>query len=149
MWTCLELRFVVFACCVCCCFELFQTFVQGGVLKYTSQFLTSCDDHANLCWLKDLLTCGRKDLLAFCSSGTLRCTCVVVSEDLSYFFSIYVCMYLYLHTCVHTYICLSICLHTYERGGERKSERERERERESDQSSHRATEHASKRPTWA
>ena len=38
--------------------------VQGGVLKYTSQFLTSCDDHANLCWLKDLLTCGRKDLHA-------------------------------------------------------------------------------------
>ena len=72
-------------------FELFQTFVQGGVLKYTSQFLTTCDDHANLCWLKDLLTCGRKDLPASCS-GTLRCTCVVVSEDLSYFFSMHVCM---------------------------------------------------------
>ena len=63
-------------------------YVRMYVLKYTSQFLTSCDDHANLCWLKDLLTRGRKDLLAYCSSGTLRCTCVVVSEDLSYFFMI-------------------------------------------------------------
>ena len=58
------------------------------LLEYTSHFLTSCDDHANLRWLKDLLTCGRQDLLASCSSGTLLCTCVVVREDLGYFFMV-------------------------------------------------------------
>ena len=54
----------VFVLCSLLFSNFFQTIVQGGVLKYTSQFLTSCEDHANSCWLKDLLTCGRKDCLA-------------------------------------------------------------------------------------
>ena len=89
-------------------FELFQTIVQGGVLKYTSQFLTSCADHANLCRLKDLLTCGRKDVLQLRNTSVYWCCCDT-RPQLLFHACMHVCCLMCIWKCVSLYIYL--CTH--------------------------------------
>ena len=62
-------------------FELFQTIVQGGVLKYTSQFLLhvktmpTCVGSRLELRLNELLTCGRKDVLQLRNTSVYLCCC--------------------------------------------------------------------------
>ena len=61
--------------------ELFQTIVQGGVLKYTSQFLLqvttmpTCVGSRLGLKAQALLTCGRKDDLQLRNTSVYLCCC--------------------------------------------------------------------------